>query len=253
MNLVEGLSLTGPVRLAIVGAGGKTTALFHLARRIPGPAWVTTTTHLGAAQAALADKHFIFIDPGALNTRQLLDQKVSLVSGPVTNDDRLDAPPDAVLTRLRSLARPARAALLIEADGARQLPLKAPGDHEPHIPDWCEVVIVVAGLSGIGQPLTGQWVHRPEQFAALSRLALGEPITPDALAAVLCHPQGGFKNIPTAALRIALLNQAGTPGLRQAAAALSPRLLAGGYDGVFAGSLRDDPEGGMWMGSSTDR
>ena len=47
------------LRLAFVGAGGKTTAMFHLARELDAPVIVTTTTHLAVEQIQLADRHII--------------------------------------------------------------------------------------------------------------------------------------------------------------------------------------------------
>ncbi|HNB54073.1 MAG TPA: NTP transferase domain-containing protein, partial [Anaerolineales bacterium] len=69
-------------------------------------------------------------------------------------------------------------------------------------------LVVVAGLSGLGQVLSADTVHRPERFAALSGLALGEQVTGEALVRVLRHPFGGLKNIPGGARRMVLLNQA---------------------------------------------
>ena len=41
--------------------------------------------------------------------------------------------------------------VLVEADGAKRFPLKAPAAHEPVIPDETRLVIAVAGLSGVGK------------------------------------------------------------------------------------------------------
>jgi molybdenum cofactor cytidylyltransferase len=133
--------------------------------------------------------------------------------------------------------------LLIEADGSRQHPLKAPAKNvsgqfggEPPIPDFVETVAVVAGLSGLGQPLIGEFVHRPEIFARLSGLTIGETISSDALLRVLTHPAGGMKNIPAPARRLVLLNQADTAELQAQARALAGNLLAV-YHSVIIASL----------------
>jgi molybdenum cofactor cytidylyltransferase len=126
--------------------------------------------------------------------------------------------------------------LLIEADGARRLPLKAPDDHEPSIPGFVDCVVVVAGFSGLGKPLTPEWVHRPKIFSALSGLQPGEIVTPEALVQVITHADGGLKNIPPQACRIALLNQADTPELQAQAAALKSGLLTS-FDAVVVSSL----------------
>jgi molybdenum cofactor cytidylyltransferase len=116
--------------------------------------------------------------------------------------------------------------LLIEADGSRQKPLKAPGEHEPPIPDFVESVIVVAGLSGLGKPLTEEFVHRAEIFGLLSGLKSGETVTASALVRVLTHPDGGLKNIPENARRVVLLNQADSPALQSQAEAIAQDLLS---------------------------
>jgi molybdenum cofactor cytidylyltransferase len=74
-------------------------------------------------------------------------------------------------------------------------------------------VFVVAGASGLGRPLTSEHVHRPDLFGRLGAIAIGDTIDGNVLARVLSHAAGGLKDIPARARRIALLNQADTPGL----------------------------------------
>ncbi|MCS7009770.1 MAG: selenium cofactor biosynthesis protein YqeC, partial [Anaerolineales bacterium] len=128
--------------------------------------------------------------------------------------------------------------LLIEADGARQRPLKAPADHEPVIPPFVATVLVVAGISGIWQPLDETHVHRPHLFARLSGLEIGTPITPEACARVLSHPEGGLKGIPPQARRLLLLNQADTEQ-QQAIAARLAGMLQNTYPTIVIASLQN--------------
>ncbi|MFS8544521.1 MAG: putative selenium-dependent hydroxylase accessory protein YqeC, partial [Limnochordales bacterium] len=57
--------------------------------------------------------------------------------------------------------------VLVEADGSRGLPLKAPKEGEPAVPPDADVFIPVAGMTAIGRPLAEGAVHRPERVAAL--------------------------------------------------------------------------------------
>ena len=59
--------------------------------------------------------------------------------------------------------------------------------HEPPIPEFTDTVIVVAGLSALGKPLTDEFVHRAEIFSQLSGLQINQPITPDALIRMFSH------------------------------------------------------------------
>jgi molybdenum cofactor cytidylyltransferase len=98
------------------------------------------------------------------------------------------------------------------------------------------MVAVVAGLSGLGRPLSDEFVHRPEVFARLSGLAIGETISPEALLRVLTHPSGGMKHIPAQARRLVLLNQADSAEIQAQAKALAGNLIPS-YDAVIIASL----------------
>jgi molybdenum cofactor cytidylyltransferase len=161
---------------------------------------------------------------------------VIVVTGQDKSEDRVTGPNDEMFQALSDFARKNSLPLLIEADGARLRALKAPADHEPAIPNFVDAVVVTAGLSALGKPLMDDRVHRPERFAELSDLQMGDEITQQALSSVLLHEEGGLKNIPQSARRIALLNQADTPELEAAASGLSRKLLSS-YDAVWVASL----------------
>lgn len=235
MNLRQALRISDSACLALVGAGGKTTAIFQLARELPPLVIVTATTHLHVDQINLADSHWIVQEPSDLGDLEKNLRGVMLVTGPVIGE-RTTGLNKRLLFRLRTICMQRSLPMLIEADGSRQHPLKAPAIHEPPIPDFVETVVVVAGLSGLGRPLTGEIVHRPEIFARLSGLAPAETITPEALRQVLSHPAGGLKNIPEQARRIVLLNQADTPELQVQAKSLADNLLKT-YHSVLIASL----------------
>jgi probable selenium-dependent hydroxylase accessory protein YqeC len=59
MILKQALRLAEPAYIALVGAGGKTTAMFRLARQLDTQVLVSTSTHLAVDQIALADQHII--------------------------------------------------------------------------------------------------------------------------------------------------------------------------------------------------
>lgn len=43
--------------------------------------------------------------------------------------------------------------VLIEADGSRRMPCKAPAAHEPVLLPQCDIVLAVAGVSALGESL----------------------------------------------------------------------------------------------------
>jgi molybdenum cofactor cytidylyltransferase len=233
---VRGGKQAAPGTTAIVGSGGKSTAMFQLARELTPPVIVTASTHLGRAQADLADRHHTVTDLGELD--DLPFRGITLVTGPMGSDDRWEPAGENVLAWLNAHAAGAGLSLLIEADGSRQKSLKAPAEHEPPIPEFATLVIVVAGMSAIGQPMTAETLHRPDTFSMLTGLSVGAAVTSAAVATVLTHPQGGLKNIPSSARRVALLNQADTDALRATARTMVPALLSA-YESVIIASMQE--------------
>jgi len=245
MNLAQALRFSQSTILdpqsaiAFVGSGGKTTALFRLARELTRgerPVILTATTHLHIDQITLADSHWIVEKPEEFSGLEEDLHAVVLVTGRV-EDDRTTGLNNGLISRLREVCSSHNLPLLIEADGSRERPLKAPAGHEPVIPEFVDTVIVVAGLTGLGRPLTEEFVHRPNIFARLCGLKMGEAITSEALALVLTHPAGGLKNIPLQARRIVLLNQADTPELQAQGKNLAEKLLPL-YHSVIIASLK---------------
>jgi len=243
MELSRALRISSAPCIAFAGAGGKTTAVFHLARELTHPSSfilhpsviVTSTTHLGAWQIPLADRHIIARGVQDISKAEL--RGITLVTGEIENE-RTKTVNEIVLKWLREANENESIPLLIEADGSRQKPLKAPAEHEPAIPDFARHIVYVAGLSGLGKPLDEEHIHRPEIFSRLSGLRAGEAVTADSLVRVLTHPSGGLKNIPAASKRTLILNQADTAETQSAAGSVSPALLRH-FDSIVVAGLRE--------------
>ena len=74
--------------------------------------------------------------------------------------------------------------VLAEADGSKQLPLKAHAAWEPVIPAATANVVWVVGASGLGKPIN-EAVHRPELFCERCGCELTDIATPERVAQVL--------------------------------------------------------------------
>ena len=131
---------------------------------------------------------------------------------------------------------------LIEADGARHLPLKAPAEWEPVIPPSVDLVIVVVGLSALGKPLNPETVFRPEIFSQLTGLTVGETIQLEHIIKVLNHPQGGLREIPRNSRAAVVFNQADAYLLKQNERNKIREVLKGSYTAAILTKLRTDSE-----------
>jgi molybdenum cofactor cytidylyltransferase len=249
MRLFDATRIGKAPRLALAGAGGKTTAMFRLGRDLvnsavtkgaAGTVLLTSTTHLAAGQLSFSDHHFTIYssqDIDALGAQ--LPSGVVLLTGPLGPGQRTRGLDQKAMLHLLALAETSPGGplpLLVEADGSRQRPLKVPAGHEPVVPDWVDQVLVFAGLSALGKPLNAEWVHRPERFASLAGLQIGQEISISALAKVLSSQKGGLKGLPASARRVAVLNQADTEQLREAGLQLA-QAIQGQYAAVLVASL----------------
>jgi molybdenum cofactor cytidylyltransferase len=230
MELIDAVQLTGETSLALVGAGGKTTAMFRLgkqwAQRTGTAALLTTTTHLATSELQAADHHIEVGDQTDLAA--LLPQitrGVVLVTGPEVEDGRVGGLLEDSLEVLHSFAREHRLPLIIEADGSAQKPLKAPADHEPVIPGFVDTVIVVVGMQAVGKKLNDIWVHRVGRYSELTGLGLNETITIDSVAKMLLSPTGGLKSVLQNARKFVLFNQCDSARLTAAAKLAAGQLL----------------------------
>jgi molybdenum cofactor cytidylyltransferase len=235
LTLAQALRLRSASCMAFIGAGGKTTAIFQIARELQQPVIVTATSHLGVWQIGWADKHIITETAAPLEELEHGLRGILLITGAIEGERTKPVNRD-LLDWLRQFCGYHSIPLLIEADGSRQRPLKAWAEHEPPIPPFVDSVVQVVGLSGLGKPLREEFVHRVDIFSNLSGVSVGEPITPEALIRILTDPASGTRNIPVRARKVLLFNQADTPELQSLAKGLSQSLMSS-YDAVVISSL----------------
>jgi len=170
--------------VSLVGGGGKTTLMYALAREAAAQGLrviVTTTTHIWPHPRLPTTD---CTDPGRL--KQLLARHSILLVGKA--GEKLSGIGEI------GLFRAAASLVLIEADGSKGLPLKAPACHEPAVPPQSDAVIAVVGADCAGLPIE-RACHRPERVCAL----LGTPpqhlIQPGDAALIAASPLGGRKNV----------------------------------------------------------
>jgi molybdenum cofactor cytidylyltransferase len=239
--------------VTIVGGGGKTTLMFRLAEELAGSGRhvvTTMTTRIFASQMQRAPAFLVLHDE-----QTLLDQlppaldkyRHVLVAGNVRVEiDKVAGIPPALAGRIAAL--PGVDALIIEADGSRRLPFKAPAAHEPVVPPSTTILIPVVGIDVLGRALDAEHVHRPQIVAELAGATLGGPVTPEIVAAVIAHPAGGAKDLPPGARLVPFLNKVESAETLSAARALARLLLAyPQVDSVIIGAAQAaEPVSEVW-------
>ena len=184
----------------VVGAGGKKTALYALARQLDR-AVLTATVRIPLFDREVSAVHTVN-DPVAALSERTGGWPLGLV--PEREGSRyLGYEPEIV----DALAAAHDGPVLVKADGARTREFKAPGQNEPQIPVGTDVVVPVASVDVVARPLSEEHVHRPDRVAELTGLERGDPVTPEAVANVLAHPDGGLKGVPRGASVVPVLNK----------------------------------------------
>jgi probable selenium-dependent hydroxylase accessory protein YqeC len=247
-SLRQALMLKEGGVISLVGAGGKTSLMFKLARELSktgGSVLTTTTTKIFEPQTDQSSCVIVFDSVTRLieRARELIGQHRHMTMARARLPDTgklIGLLPSAIDTLWDShLFR----WIIVEADGAAGRPLKAPADHEPVIPDCTNWLVGLAGLKGVGRPLSDQWVFRPERFARFAGIPPNSDISQSAVADVITHKKGLFKNAPARAARIVFLNQADTPediGAGHHIARLLSSNLNTGLDRVVIGRTQAD-------------
>ncbi|MEK6220690.1 MAG: hypothetical protein N2D54_00390, partial [Chloroflexota bacterium] len=128
MKIIKALRINPQTRMAFVGAGGKSSAMFKLARQYGKPIVVTASTHLMEEQLGSADWHCVVESPDDLAEFSNHDHAgVMLITGALGEDQRSAGLSSEILGELDKLTASFGFPMLIEADGSRQKPLKSPG------------------------------------------------------------------------------------------------------------------------------
>lgn len=221
-SLWEALSLgfKKHMTVAFAGGGGKTSAMFALADELADggkEVIVTTTTHIYCP----LDRNVIPAERAGMVERYLAMRKKRLaskegfvvVTGQQAPEGKLKGLPPEETRKLAEIAD----ILLIEADGAKQLPIKIPGQGEPVFTDTVDAVIGCAGLDCIGRSY-GEMCFRRELSAQVfgRERTAEEEITPEDAARILLSFQGTRKGTEKKQYRI-LLNKADDEGRRKLA------------------------------------
>ena len=220
-DVVRSLGIGPGQSVAAVGGGGKTSLLTAIARKFHAqsgkPVILTTTTKIFAPLPeeglglALGDIETLEknLRPymGACGVSWLARSREGKTPVPGHESERrmkLSGFAPSEIERLKL----SDALTLIEADGARRLPIKAPGPDEPVLPKHIDALLGVVGLDAVGAPLRESHVFRPEALARICGLGAGEEITAHAVGRLCAHPDGLFHKAEAGARKWIIVNKA---------------------------------------------
>lgn len=215
--------------VCFVGAGGKTSSMFNLAQELKdmgSKVLVTTTTAIYYPQPEQYDRLIIHRkEPEAL---ELIGDKGITVLGRARSEEGklLGISPDLVDRLFREGAFDC---ILVEGDGSKGRPVKAPAEHEPVIPGCTTMVAGVIGLDCLGKPVDEEHVHRPEIFRSLPGCNK-DIIDLQMLISLINNEYGLFKGVPAASRKYLILNKSDLTNACESAEQLADMLAEAGTD-----------------------
>ncbi len=237
-SLISALNIRNKEMISFVGAGGKTTAMFELARRLKSEdrkILVTTTTKIMLPDKKEYDK-IIFDNSEQINIfMKISPNTVTCLGRALYNEhNKVTGINSGYLDRI--FENNIFDYILIEADGAKRKPIKAPAGHEPVIPSKTTMTIGMIGLDSINKPLNEENVHRADIFAAVTGGELGSIIDENMIAELILSEKGIFKNSPAHSRKTIIFNKAEELSKRESAKSVIEKITKekGGIRAIIA-------------------
>ena len=226
ISLFDALELDADHReiLSLTGGGGKTTVIRRMQRE-----WmerklfhgVSTTTHMQYEK-----KESFLGTPSLESFLRIYETCGTVWMGKPVSEEKMKGFPEAFLQKVIQTG----AWLLLEADGAKCLPVKAPGVHEPVILPDTTRVIQVYGLDGLGQPI-GECCFRSHRVAEILGKQESDLLTETDLALLAVSLQGGRKMVGDHPYHV-ILNKADTSRQVKRAMETGEKMLEYGIQSV---------------------
>ena len=175
--------------ITLVGAGGKTSTIFEIGKELSSlnkKTIITTTTHMGF------DKDFILIekDNDIKRIEKILTENNLIKVGKKESEYKVKSLDFDLLKKIIELGD----FILIEGDGSKNLPLKAPKDNEPVIIKETNLVIGVMGFDSINKKIK-DICHRPNLVSKLLSKDIDKIIDYKDLVKIAEHKNGLKKNV----------------------------------------------------------
>ncbi len=246
--LTEALGIKAREVISLVGAGGKTTLMFRLAKELflNGKKVVTTTT-TKILEPTPGETNSLFIDPDEEKIKDFvwrhLDQYHHItVALERLGSGKLKGVSSNLVNGLWSSH--GIDTIIIEADGAAGRPVKAPRENEPVIPTSTTLVVAILGVDGMEMELNEENVFQTERISKITGIPIGERLTDEAMAILMTHPEGIFKGAPSSSRVIAFLNKVDIPNGVVKAKSIGQKIFEKKHrqiERIVLGQLKNEP------------
>lgn len=225
--------------ISVVGGGGKTTTIFKLAselKQLDMRVLVTTTTAIYNPSTELYDD-LVVLEDGQSIENGLKNGTITVLGRCISPQNKLLGVDSGFLDTIHN--EDLFDFILIEADGSKGRPIKAPASHEPVIPSNTSKVIGVIGIEALGKVIDEANVHRPEIFCEVTNSRIGDVIIEEIIVKLVMAKDGLFKGASADSKKYLLFNKADNEMQMRQASLIGKMIRNKGLliNGLLAGSM----------------
>ena len=188
MKLSTLLNLNKYEKITIVGAGGKTTCLFTLAKELKdNKVLVTTTTKIYEPNKDMYDE--LILESNDLDDIDIKNG-ITVFGKEVDLYGKLLCPNEKNINKISKNFD----YVLIEGDGSKEKPIKGWNENEPVVLEDTTITIGILSIKNIGNKINEKNIHRLNKFMILTNTKEDDEIDVIILSEIVNNSNGLFKN-----------------------------------------------------------
>ena len=217
LNVQASVDQKKTLTISIVGAGGKTHLCYWLAsffKQLGHSVCISTTTNMYYPNEVCIDHIVQYDQTDDEKANNNLSKKEPSIT--FLYKETLQNQTNSEKIKVKGLKQQELKTIhdsflfdviIIEADGAKHHPIKAPARHEPCIVNESQIVIGVTGADAIFSKANSDNIHRWAEFSMLTGCLPEMEIGHKILKRLLNRSQGMFKDAPKQAIKIWVINK----------------------------------------------
>ncbi|KDR95735.1 probable selenium-dependent hydroxylase accessory protein YqeC [Peptoclostridium litorale DSM 5388] len=205
MNISRLLEMDTGQLISIVGGGGKTSLMKKLSLefcKCGKNVLVTTTTAIYVPNGEWV--HRVVVTREGENELFSETGGITALGSYIDENKKLRGVPAQTICSIKG--KGIFDLIIVESDGSRGRPVKAPAAHEPVIAPCSDIVVGVIGMDCIGKVIDESVVHRVDEFCRVAGKKEGDIIECGDIARLIMSPFGIFKGAE-GSKRYVLLNK----------------------------------------------
>lgn len=195
MNCSDAFEIKKNDVISIVGAGGKTTLMFELAKELSekNKVLVTTTTKIYKPDKHSYNDIFLIEDKEWKQKWKTIKENrngIYVMGEKINEDSKITAINDETLNYIKQDVD----YLIIEADGSKKRILKGWTCYEPVISEFTTKTIGVINIKSLEVLVSNENIHRMDEFIKMTGATLGDKVDIYHLRKIIKSENGIFKN-----------------------------------------------------------